>query len=239
MKDSEDSDSPQRHSALVAKELARLDIDIAAQKVQFKTTWRHPQSKHRHLLDYILTQQWDLKDIHHTKVMPSADRYTDHRQVRCKVFFILKSPPKKKGPTEAEFQTKLVERLSSKGDPDADLHKTTAEIVGFSTRKYQVWFDESDLEIQELLEKKRSCYKHLLANPDDHSLKAAYMIACNTLKATLRTMKNDYLPKGHSQHGRYALFLQSTEDHVRTLTPHPGSSMLLRWLNTSNRQGPS
>ncbi|KAL8590453.1 hypothetical protein ACOMHN_011666 [Nucella lapillus] len=97
--------------------------------------------------------------------MPSADCYTDHRLVRCKVSFILKPPPKTKGPqskklqmlklriseTKVEFQIKLEEKLSSEADPDTDpehqwtqlktvLQETTAEIVGFSTRKHQDWF---------------------------------------------------------------------------------------------------
>ena len=37
------------------------------------------------------------------------------------------------------------------------LQETTAEVVGLSTRKRQSWFDEEDKEIQEQLEKKRSC----------------------------------------------------------------------------------
>ena len=46
------------------------------QKDRFKATWRHPCSKHWHLLDYVITLQHDTKDILHTRVMPSADCYT-------------------------------------------------------------------------------------------------------------------------------------------------------------------
>ena len=49
------------------------------QKDRFKATWRHPRSKHWHLLDYIPTQQCDTRDILHTRVMSSADCYIDHR----------------------------------------------------------------------------------------------------------------------------------------------------------------
>ena len=56
------------------------------------------RSKHWHLLDYILTRQHDTRDALHTRVMPSADCYTDHRLVRFKVTFAFKSPPKRKGP---------------------------------------------------------------------------------------------------------------------------------------------
>ncbi len=52
------------------------------QKDRFKATWKHPHSKHLHLLDYILTLQSDMQDVLHTRVMPSADCYTDHRLVR-------------------------------------------------------------------------------------------------------------------------------------------------------------
>ena len=69
--------------------------------------------------------------------------------------------------------------------------ETTAEVVGLSTRKHQDCFDEADKEIQELLEKKRSCYNYLLAKPDNQAAKAAYKTACSTLQAKLRTMQND------------------------------------------------
>ena len=69
---------------------------------------------------------------------------------------------------------------------------TLAEVVGLSTRKHQDWSDEADKEIQELLEKKRSCHNHLLAKPDDQSVKAEYKTACDTLQAKLRTTYNEW-----------------------------------------------
>ena len=58
-------------------------------------------------------------------------------------------------------------------------------------QKHQDWFDELDKEIQELLEKKRSCQNHLLAKPDNEAAKAAYKTVCSTLQAKLRTVHND------------------------------------------------
>ena len=72
------------------------------------------------------------------------------------------------------------------------LQETSAEVVGLSTRKHQDSFDEADREIQELLEKKRSCHNHLLAKPDDQAAQAAYKTACSTLQAKLRTMQNNW-----------------------------------------------
>ena len=74
------------------------------QKDRFKATWRHPRSKHWHLLVYALTRQRDTRDTLHTRVKPSADCYTDHRLVRCKVAFAFKSPPKRKGPQTKKLQ---------------------------------------------------------------------------------------------------------------------------------------
>ena len=74
------------------------------QRDRFKATWRHPRSKHWQLMDYVLTRQHDTRDVLHTRVMHSADCYTDHRLVRCKVAFAFKSPPKKKGPRAKKLQ---------------------------------------------------------------------------------------------------------------------------------------
>ena len=66
------------------------------------------------------------------------------------------------------------------------------------------WFDEADKEIQELLQKKRSCHKHLLAKPDDQAAKAAYKTACSALQAKLRTMQNDWWTELAERTQRYA-----------------------------------
>ena len=46
----------------------------------------------------------DTRDVLHTRVMPSADCYIDHRLVRCKVASAFKSPPKRKGPRTKKLQ---------------------------------------------------------------------------------------------------------------------------------------
>ena len=156
------------------------------QKDRFRATWRHPRSKHWHRLDYVLTRQHDTRDVLHTRVMPSADYYTDHRLVRCKVAFALKSPPKKKGPQTKKLQVHkfrdprvrnnlqvmFEERFHCVTAAELEeqwkqmktiLQETTAEVVGLSTRKHQDWFDEADKEIQELLQKKSAVPKEILA----------------------------------------------------------------------------
>ena len=74
------------------------------QKDRFKATWRHPRSKHWHLLDYVLTRQHDTRDVLHTRVMTSEDCYTDHGLVHCKGAFTFKSSPRRKGPQTKKLQ---------------------------------------------------------------------------------------------------------------------------------------
>ena len=146
------------------------------QQDRLKATWRHPRSKHWHLLYYVLTRQHDTRDVLHTRVMPSADCYSDHRLVRYKVAFAFKSPPKRKGPqtkklqvhklrdpkVESNPQVMLEERLDcvTAAEPEEQwkqiktiLQETTAEIVGLSTRK------KPKTGLTKQIRKSRSCSK--------------------------------------------------------------------------------
>ncbi|KAK6985788.1 craniofacial development protein 2, partial [Biomphalaria glabrata] len=104
---------------LVALELAWLDVDIAAlsevrlanqgsltergagytlywsgrgpeEHRQSGVTFMVKQSLAKKLLDYIIVRQCDARDVTHTRVMPSADCYTDHRLVRTKLKITIK-----------------------------------------------------------------------------------------------------------------------------------------------------
>ncbi|GFS07644.1 craniofacial development protein 2 [Elysia marginata] len=98
-----------RHGVGNCKEYGRLLLGFCAehqltvtntvfqQKDRLKTTWMHPRSNHWHLLDYILVRKQDLRDVLHTRVMPSAECSTDHCLVRCKLNLKFKPKPKRKG----------------------------------------------------------------------------------------------------------------------------------------------
>ena len=55
-------------------------------------SWRHPRSKHVHLLDYILTKRSDIADFLSTRVVRGAECGTDHFMVRSVVAFQIKHP---------------------------------------------------------------------------------------------------------------------------------------------------
>ncbi|XP_076467573.1 uncharacterized protein LOC143298578 [Babylonia areolata] len=160
------------------------------QKARYKTTWKHPRSKHWHLLDYVLVRQRDIKDVLHTRVMPSADCYTDHRLVCAKVRLTVRPAIRRRGPPtkklnvqqllvkEEEFRKELEDRLkaevSSSQEPDPEeqwqrlktaLQNSAADVAGFS-RKNRDWFDENDVEIQNLIQEKRASHVRLLAIQD-------------------------------------------------------------------------
>ena len=72
------------------------------------------------------------------------------------------------------------------------LQETTAEVASFTTRKNQDWFDENDVDIQELLQRKRSCHSRLLRTPVDQTAKVVYWEACCKLQVKLRAMQNNW-----------------------------------------------
>lgn len=93
---------------LCAENSLTITNTLFQQKARFKTTWRHPRSKHWHLLDYILVRQNHARDVLHIRVMPSADCYTDHRLVRAIVRMIIKPTTKRKTP---QIKTLQVDQL--------------------------------------------------------------------------------------------------------------------------------
>ena len=89
---------------------------IFQQKDRFKTTWMHPQSKHWHLIDYVLVHNRDLKDVIHTKVMPSAGCHTNHCLVHCKHGLHFKPKPRKGGPPKEMFNLNKLQSAEVKAD---------------------------------------------------------------------------------------------------------------------------
>ena len=49
-----------------------------------KTSWMHPRSKHRHLIDYVIVRRKDKQNVRVTKTLCGADCRTDDRLVVSK-----------------------------------------------------------------------------------------------------------------------------------------------------------
>ena len=164
-----------------AEQLLSITNTVFKRKDTLKTTWMNPRSKHCHLIDYILMCQGDLKDVHHTRVMPNAECYTDHRLVRCKVGLQFKPKPKKGGAprkklnvyslqiaeVRTDFQGKLQSKLEDSNSPEdpspEEFWKHIKSTILQSSKKHKDWFDENNQKIQELLARRRSAYQVYLA----------------------------------------------------------------------------
>ena len=81
----------------------------------------YPQSKHWHLIDYVFEHKCDLKDVIHTKVMPSTECHTNHRLVRCKLRLHFKPKPRKGGPPKKKFTLNKLQSAEVEADFQADL----------------------------------------------------------------------------------------------------------------------
>ncbi|XP_078612812.1 uncharacterized protein LOC144882704 [Branchiostoma floridae x Branchiostoma japonicum] len=207
---------------LLLETCAELKLTITntlfQQKNRFKTTWMHPRSRHWHLIDYILVRQRDLRDVLHTRVMPSAECHTDHRLVRCKLNLHFKPKPKRGGPPRKKLQIDSLKSAAVRADLQANLNsklegvdcptdsspetlwaqlktavlQSSEEVLGFTSRKNKDWFDENDQEIQQLLAKKRSAHQAHLAQPSCPAKKAAFRSSCSDLQRKLRIMQNQW-----------------------------------------------
>ena len=56
-------------------------------------TWRHPRSKHWHLIDYVLVDRADRLSVLDTRVMRSAHCKTDHQLVRSRIRIVESKKP--------------------------------------------------------------------------------------------------------------------------------------------------
>ena len=75
------------HDLLITNTIFRL-------ATRNKTSWKHPRSKHWHLIDYIITRKRDRQDVRITKAMCGAECWTDHRLIISK--FNLHVQPKRR-----------------------------------------------------------------------------------------------------------------------------------------------
>jgi len=90
---------------------------------KYKTTWQHPRSKHWHMLDYIITRQRDINEVHVTRAMRGTCCWSDHRLLRSVVALNRRRPRRHKAVrrkkldviklTLDEYKEKLQDTLNS------------------------------------------------------------------------------------------------------------------------------
>ena len=75
------------------------------------------------------------------------------------------------------------------------VHSSAASTLGHPSRKRQDWFDETDDEIQRLLEEKHRLHNAQQDDTSSVSKKAAYSNICKTVQTKLRDMQDSWLRK--------------------------------------------
>jgi len=173
-------------------------------KPAHNNSWRHPQSKHWHLIDYVITLQRDLKDIHDTRAMRGADCNTDHIMIKSRTSLIIKRKMKKsKQPSKKlnvsklkdtgildGLKTALSEKLSLRPPGTLDdgwknfkntVYETSKEKLGTVGRKHEDWFDEHSIKLQYLLSE-RNLAHFAVRNRSTRNTKERYKECNRALK---------------------------------------------------------
>lgn len=193
---------------------------IFRQKNHLKTTWRHPRSKHWHLLDYVIVRSKDTKDVLLTRAAKgSEDCWTDHRLIRSSMNIHLSSRHRKlqkskrrklntaalKNPeVKADFQAQLNMTLRhAPQNIDLTVHEkwefikkailvTCTQTIGYECRKSQDWFDENDEEIHSLLDRKRKAFISLQNHPRTRRKEATYRQLKSEVQRRTRELKDQW-----------------------------------------------
>ena len=180
-----------------------------------KTSWMHPGSKQWHMIDYVITRQRDIKDVHHTRAMCGSSTWTDHKLIRSKLALRPKKAqqrhrlkPRRKldvGKLRSEeVRTSLASKLQQCLDT-ADVTCATAkekcdhfskttlrvaeEVLGYPERKHRDWFDENDPHIKPLLTQLHDLRVKAINSSTD-AITTAYRSSKQAVQKALRHMKD-------------------------------------------------
>ena len=181
-----------------------------------KTTWMHPGSKQWHMIDYVITRQRDIKEVFHTRAMCGSTVWSDHRLVRSKLAFKIKTPrhrqrlSPKKTPDWSKLQSpavremiaaKLEEGYDAAGLPAAtataswDIFKDitlkiSEEVLGYPVRKNRDWFDENDPLIKPLLNRLHNLHIDAIDDSTDNAKSELYRACKQEVQKHLRNMQD-------------------------------------------------
>jgi len=190
---------------------------VFRQRNSVKMSWQHPRSKHWHLIDYVIVRMRDQQDVLCTRAVTTADEcWTDHRLISSTMRLKLKARNKcynkplnkkynvsclKVDENALKLQEKLEEAVPEQlplnitehwNKLKSTIRKTCDEVLGHETRKHQDWFDENDLELKQLIDRKREAFLQLKNDPNSTTKKKKYAETKSTLQKTVRFLKNKW-----------------------------------------------
>ena len=191
---------------------------IFQQATRHKTTWMHPRTKEWHMIDYVITRQRDVKDVHHTRAMCGSCTWSDHRLVKCKLALRAKVPRHpcrqqttkklniarlKSTETRVLLSTKLQEAYAAAGSTGTDATalwnslksvtlKVAADVLGSPDRKHRDWFDENDPLIKPMLSNLHDLHVQAIEDKSNVELANAYRTHKQEVQKSLRNMQNTW-----------------------------------------------
>ena len=202
--------------SLCAQNELSITNTIFQQENRHKTTWMHPGSKQWHMIDYVITRHRDINEVFQTRAMCGSTTWSDHRLVRSKLAFKVKTPqqrrrtrPKRKpdltklksSAVRETLVTKLEEGYNAANLPAENASSTweifkdvtqkiSEEVLGFPNRKHRDWFDENDPLIKPLLTRLHDLHVDAIANSTDDDKAKLYRDCKNEVQTHLRNMKD-------------------------------------------------
>nr|XP_027219088.1 craniofacial development protein 2-like [Penaeus vannamei] len=182
---------------------------------QFKTTWKHPRSKHWHILDYAIVRQQHKNEVLITRSMPGAnDCWTDHQLLITKLKLTIKRKPriiqqnearrrydtgKLKDPvTSRAFQAAIQQNLPARQlSVDTEwtnirdaINETARTVIGYQSKQHQDWFDDNDKDIKALINTKQKARIAHDQDPNSQPKMAKHAQAKSQCQARLREIQN-------------------------------------------------
>ncbi|KAL1447281.1 hypothetical protein WDU94_008893 [Cyamophila willieti] len=172
-----------------------IPISWFQQKNKRKTTWKHPQSKDWHMIDYIIVREGKRKDVLRCRTMRGAECGSDHRLVRATMKLTPKIIPKRNKVTP-KFNSRCLKNDDTKKKFKDNLQRNTHMNIDADTMEVaeetwkhikseitnaaeacmekvkggnQDWFDENDEVINELLKRKKEAYQKWLDKPTEEN----------------------------------------------------------------------
>lgn len=199
-----------QHDLIVTNTLFR-------QKNKLKASWQHPRSKQWHLIDYVIVRARDRSDVNITRAMINSDScWTDHRLIRStmsiklrKTRRVQKKQTKRKlnldnlsdFTIQQQFQVSLGNSLQQEYPDNIEEHwgllkstilESCESTLGYKSRKHQDWFDEHDMEIEDLISKKRKTFHAWQNDPTSDIKRIAHSRAKAEVQSRVRELKNTW-----------------------------------------------
>ena len=222
MIDRETSDCPERRSALIFFQDSQTELCATHQLTitntrfqlpdKLQMTWMHPRSHRWHHLDHIITRSRDVQDIQLTRVLRSAECWTDHRLLRSTVKVRIVSKRRFTTCVVKQFDTnrlndpnvveclenQLKEELRVSGELlgwnrlKVAATEAAKKTVGLKKNKREDWFDSNNVEIQDPLNRKHAAYAKLQQCPWSPKLKNNFQELKRKAQRELRRLRDQW-----------------------------------------------